>query len=163
MQASNSFNLDLTKLVAWLTPKALRKAKFAVIIKAMVFPLISLHNAFMKYRKAKLYQLQISPQVCYLERMLNDRFDYSLRRIEIADAAWHLPSFIFQEEELKPLAIYREDEDKPLALYTEGEAGIALNDFVVLVPSAISFADAEMRALIDSFKLFGTKYSIQTF
>lgn len=161
MQAFNSYNIDFTKLVAWLTPKALRKVKFAVIMKAVVFPLIGLHNTFMKYRKAKLYQLQITPQVCYLERLLNDRFDYTLRRITIGDAEWHLPSFIFQDDELKTLPLYTEDENKPHALYTEGEAGIALNDFVVLVPMAISFADAEMRALLDFYKLFGTKYTIQ--
>lgn len=161
MQAFNSYLIDFIKLVAWITPKALRKVKLGVIIKAAVFPLIDAHSNFIRYRKAKLYQLQITPQVCYLERMLNDRFDYTLRRIQIDDAEWHLPTWIFQEEELKPVPIYREDENKPVAIYTEGESGIALNDFVVLVPLDISFAEPEMRALLDSYKLFGTKYSIQ--
>lgn len=162
MQSFNSYVIDFIKLVAWYTPQYLRKIKFAVIIKAVVFPLTTLHNSFMIYRKAKLYQLQITPQVCYLRRLLNDRFDYTQRRIVIDDAEWHLPTFIYQEEELKPVALYREDENKPHALYSEGEAGIALNDFVVLVPKDISFAEAEMRALLDNYKLFGTKYSIQT-
>jgi hypothetical protein len=161
MQSFNSYIVDFIKLVAWITPKALRKVKVGIVMKSVVFPLIFIHNNFMRYRKAKLYQLLISPQVCYLEKMLRDKYDYTLRRIEIDDAEWHLPTFIFQEDELKPVDIFREDEDKPHALYTEGESGFAKNDFVVLVPSDIVFAEPEMRAMIDSYYLFGTKYSIQ--
>lgn len=163
MQSFNPFDIDFFKLVAWLTPKPLRKEKFGVMMKACVYPLIYVHNLLIKYRDAKLYQLSITPQVCYLERMLNDRFDYTQRRIYIIDADWHLPMFLFQEDELKPVFLFRESENRPKALYTEGESGAALNDFVVMVPISLSFSEAEMRSLINSYKLFGTLYTIQKF
>jgi hypothetical protein len=161
MPSSNSYNLDFTRLVTWLTPKAFRKPKLAILLQAIVFPFVWLHANFLKYREAKIYQITITPQVCYLERMLNDRFDSSLRRISIGDAVWHLPLFIYQEAELKPQALFLESENHPRYVFTEGEAGSALNDFIVLVPSAVSFSDAEMRAMLDSYKLFGTSYTIQ--
>src|SRR5205085_605358 len=98
------------------------KTKLGIIMQASFFPFIWLHAQFLKYRDAKNYQLIISPQVCYLERMLNDRFDSSLRRIKIDDAVWHLPWFLYQEDELKPQALFLESENKPKALYTEGES-----------------------------------------
>lgn len=163
MRSFNPFDVDFFKLAAWLTPKPLRKVNYGLIVKACISPLIHIHNTLLRYREAKLYQLTITPQVCFLERMLNDRFDYSQRRIYIMDADWHLPIFLFQENELKPVSVFKENESKPTPLYTEGESGSALNDFVVMVPLAISFSEAEMRSLIDSYKLFGTLYTIQTF
>lgn len=161
MQSSNPFDLDFYKLASWITPRAFRKLNLGLMVKVCIFPLIHVYNSFLKYREAKIYQLTITPQVCYLERVLNDRFDFTLRRIKIDDAEWHLPLFIYQEAELKPLAIFTDTEAKPKYLYSEGEAGLALNDFVVLVPLALSFNEPEMKGIIDTYKLFGTTYSIQ--
>ncbi len=161
MQSYKVYNISFPVLAAWLTPRAFRKTRLGILVKCCVFPLTFLHNSFLKYRKAKIYQLLITPQVCYLERMLNDKYDYTLRRIRIDDAVWHLPVFIFQEDELKPVYLHIESENKPVYLYNDGEAGIALNDFVVLVPVDINFLESEMRGAIDSYKLFGTKYTIQ--
>ena len=158
---SNNYDINFNKLAVWLVSKGLRKTKLLVLATVLLHPLIALRNSVMTFRKAKLYELSITPQVCYLEKMLNDKYDSSLRRIVIDDAEWHLPWFIYQEAENKPQYLYTEAENNPVALYTDGESGIALNDFVVLVPLAVSFAEAEMRSLVDKYKLFGTKYSIQ--
>jgi len=132
-----------------------------VLLKAILFGLINVLNSFLIYRNAKIYQLTITGQKCYLERMLNDAYDFELRRIRIDDAVWHLPWFLYQEAELKPEYFFTEAENNPVWLYTDGESGEALNDFVVLAPSDIVFAVAEMRGAIDSYKLFGTTYTIQ--
>src|SRR5690348_8117477 len=105
---ANIYNINIYKQAQWLLHKHLRKSKWVVFLKAMVYPLIKIENQFRIYRKAKLYQLEITGQVCYLEMMLNDSYDSSLRRIRIDDAVWHLPWFIYQEDELKPQAFYKE-------------------------------------------------------
>jgi hypothetical protein len=161
MQSFNIYNIDFNRLAAWLTPRALRKPKFVTLIRACVFPIVFNHNSFLRYRKAKIYQLTITPQVCYLQRMLNDKYDYSQRRIRIQDAEWHLPLFLYQEEELKPQMIFQESENNSKYLFNDAESGEAKTDFVVLVPTDISFAEAEMRGMIDSYYLFGTTYTIQ--
>jgi hypothetical protein len=161
MRSYNIYKINFFTLAAWLIPKPDRTEVFIILVKAALYPLIFVYNSFLKYRKAKIYQLTITGQVCYLERLLNDRYDSSLRRIRIDDAIWHLPWFLFQEAENKPEYFFREGENNPVWLYTEGEAGIALDDFVVFVPASIIFEMAEMRELLNSFKLFGTKYKIQ--
>lgn len=103
----------------------------------------------------------ITPQVCYLERLLNDRYDSELRRIKIDDGIFHLPIYIYQEDEIKPVYLFTEDENKPVYLYTDGEAGEVLDDFVVLVPVDIIFDMNEMKSLLNIYKLAGTKYTIQ--
>lgn len=155
------YNIAFYWLATWLIPYALRKEKFLILVKALIYPLIFVHNSFLNYRKAKLYQLMITPQVCYLERLLNDRWDSTLRRIVIVDAVWFPPTFMYQEAELKPVNLYQEGENNPVIIYTEGEAGVLLDDFVVLVPLDVIFDDAEMKGLLNIYKLAGTKYSIQ--
>jgi len=149
------------KLAVWLTPKNLRKTTLLILLKATLYPIILLHDAFTRYRDAKLYQLMITPQVCYLERLLNDRYDYSSRRIRIDDPISHDPWFIYLQEELKPKALYLEQENKPVFLFTEGEAGKAKDDFIIYVPLDIAFDENEMRSLVDNYKLFGKHYKIQ--
>ena len=129
---------------------------------ALVTPIIFLYGDFKRFRTAKKYQLLITPQVCYLEKMLNDAFDFTLRRITIVDAVWFPATNIFQELELKPLALYTEIEALPLILYTEGEAGDFQDDFVVEVPISLVFNQDQMKATINNYKLAGTKYKIQT-
>lgn len=163
MNAYKVYNINWNNVAAWWIPKPMRKTKFAILVKAALYPLVYVYNSFLNYRDAKIYQLTITPQVCYLERMLNDRYDYTSRRIYITDAEWHLPWFIYKEAENKPQWLYKTSENKPVWLYKEGEAGIAKDDFVVHVPASIAFDQNEMRSLVDGYKLFGTKYTIQLF
>ncbi len=162
MQSYNIYDIDFNKLATWLLPKQLRKAKLLLLAKSCIYPLISLHNNFLKYRKAKIYQLTITSQVCYLEQMLNDKYDFTLRRIEIKDGEWFQPWYISQEAENKPKYLFRASENQPQYVYTGGEAGEFKDDFVVVVLASISFSIPEMRSAIDSYRLFGTRYTIQT-
>lgn len=163
MKSYKVYTIHWDKLAVWLLAKVYRKEKIAILLKAMLYAVGQVHSSFLTYRKAKIYQLTITPQVCYLERMLNDRYDSSLRRIYISDAVWHLPLFVYMEAENKPVPVYQTSEAKPVTVWTEGESGVALNDFVVFVPIGLQYNSAEMRSLIDSYKLFGTKYTIQLF
>jgi hypothetical protein len=163
MQSYNVYNINWNNLAAWLIPKPMRKAVFIILVKTCLYPLVAVHNLFLSFRKSKIYQLTITPQVCYLERLLNDRYDFTERRIYIDDAVWHLPWFVYEEAENKPQWLYKASENKPTWLYMDGEAGVALNDFVVFAPADLSFDPNEMRSLIDGYKLFGTKYTIQLF
>lgn len=163
MRSYNIYTINWNNLAVWLLPRSFRKTRLIILLKALLYPLTVLYDSFKLFRKAKIYQLTITPQVCYLERLLNDRYDSGQRRIYIDDAVWHLPWFVYKEAENKTEWLYMEVENNPITVYTEGEAGVALNDFVVFVPKSIAFDNAQMRSLIDAFKLFGTKYTIQLF
>ncbi len=157
----NVYDIDYKKLVKWWTPYPLRKVFLLTLLGVLVYPIAQLHQLFLRFKNAKLYQLKITPQVCYLEMMLNDYFDPTERRIRIVDAKWYLPTYIYQEDELKPVYLKKEGEDTPVWIYTESEAGQFRDDFIVLVPVEVIFILEEMRGFLDSYKLAGTRYKIQ--
>jgi len=141
----------------------LRKPVLMAFAKAAYAPLVTLHNGFMAFRKAKFYQIEMNYQTCYLESFLNDRFDPSQRRIYIEDAESRDGTFVFTRAEDQPLVIHKRIESVPRFIYTRGESnGDMLNDFIVFVPASVTFDEYELRAMI-STKLSGKRYSVQLF
>lgn len=132
-------------------------------VKALFAPLVSLHNDFLLYRKAKLYEIEKNYKTCYLEAFLNDRFDFTSRRIYIDDADTVAQVYLWQDEEETPLYLYQDAEEQPVFLFQDGESlGDILYDFVVFVPYDVVFDENEMRAMIAT-KLAGKKYKIELF
>lgn len=157
------YDIDFGKTVRLNIRRKYRLPKILALLNAGAMPIVLLFQDFIKYRKAKLYQLMITGQKCYLERLLNDRYDYTQRRIYIDDSVDKNPVFIYQDAELKPKYIYQQSENKPVYLYTKGESGENKNDFIVFVPLDIAFELNEMISLIRAYKLAGTKFKIQRF
>lgn len=155
------YNIIYSRLVTWLTPKLLRKNKLLAFIGVAIKPVQFVYQDLLKYRAQKLYDLSITPQVCYLQKLLNDRYDYAQRRITIIDAVDQEPVYFFRRSENKPVYMYRRSEDQPVYFYTRGEVGALRNDFVVLVPAAIAFPLEEMRSLVQLNKLASKKFAIQ--
>ena len=155
------YNIVYTRLKLWLTPGLLTKAKLLAWLGIMVAPVQFLYQDLLRFRTQKLYELAITPQVCYLQKMLNDRYDYVQRRIVIVDAMEQDPVYIFRTSENKPQFFYRRSENQPVYFFTRGESGALRNDFVIQVPAAIVFPSAEMRSLVQTYKLAGKKFAIQ--
>jgi hypothetical protein len=157
------FNIDHQKLIAWLVPARIRRTRLLAFLKVMISGVVFLYQDFTRFRAAKLYQLKITPQVCYLETLLNDRYDSVQRRIYITDGIDKPPFYIYIHPELKPRSIFLSSEGKPRYIYTAGESGLLQDDFIVMVPVDIAFEPAEMRSLVKAYKLGGTRFKIQTF
>lgn len=136
----------------------MRKPKTVAWLLALTKPVVTLYQVFLRYRKQKLYELMISPQVCYLERLLNDKYDFIERRIRIGDTNDKPPLYIYQEAELKPVYL---SENKPRYIYTDGEAGDVKDDFVIKVPRAIGINNNEMLQLVKGYRLAGMQPKIQ--
>ena len=159
----NSYDIDFPKLADWLTPRWLTKEAFRIFLKACMYPLVLIHNAFIRYRNAKLYEIAINYQVCYMEAFLNDRFDFTLRRIYIEDAETVEQLYMYTRDEERPINLYERSEDSPVPLYTRGEVlGDLVNDFIVWVPIGCVYDEPEMRAMIAT-KLCGKRYKIELF
>lgn len=156
------FIIDFTKLVRLLIPVILRRLAHVAWLQALCFPVNFLYQLFLRNRDANLYRLKITPQVVFLERLLNDRYDISARRIRITDALDYDPVYLYQEPENKPAYLFTEGENKPVYLFTEEEVGLQTVNFYVIVPRTIIFNENEMRALLDTYKLAGKTYKIQS-
>ena len=124
-------------------------------------PVILLYQDFLRFRNAKNYELKITPQVCYMQKLLNDRFDFINRRIIIVDGLDKPPTFIYKVAEIKPVFIYLNSQSLPHFIYTSGESSDIHDDFIIQIPMVINFDAAEMISLTKVFKLAGAKFKIQ--
>lgn len=158
----NIFRIDYKKLVRILVPVILRKPAHIAWIQALCHPVNYIYQDFLRSREANLYRLKITPQVVYLQKLLNDRYDIDERRIRIRNAKRFNSFFLYLEEESKPAYVFLETENEPFYLFTEEEVGMRTADFYVIVPTSIIFDENEMRALLDMYKLAGKTYKIQT-
>ena len=125
-------------------------------LRVLHFPLIKVVDDFNFNRNQNLYNLAHNGQVCYLRKVLNDRFDIAQRRIKIIDGNQYKREYIYTDGEKKPRflgTIYLHDD----ADYSD--TGV---DFVVLIPAGLNYNDYEMIALIDFYKLASKRYKIQT-
>lgn len=134
-------------------------------LEALAAPYVDTHQDLLRYRGAKVYHLKITPQVCYLEQLLNSRYDRSLRRIHITDGNDRPPMFIYRTAELRPVFIRSRIEAQPAWLYTRGENINELDDFIVWVPDALItiIQEEELIGLVKAYKLAGTKFKVQTY
>lgn len=157
------FNIDLKAFALSLLPVSLRFRGLSAFIIALCTPFIALYRSFSSNRNNNLYRLAITSQVCYLEKALNDRFDWIGRRIYISDGSVKRRTYIYTREEDFPLIIYSAEDEAPRYLYTRDEGSGETADFIVNVPAFIPFDYNEMCALIDTYKLASKTYLIKTF
>ena len=112
-------------------------------------------------RAADLYVLSHNGQCCYLQAALNDLFDNALRRIYISNGNSIVPSWWALDSENKPEWWALDSEDEPAWWPLDSE--LSNLGFTVNVPSALTFSNAQMVALVNKYKLPGTVYRIVTF
>lgn len=163
MAKSNIYTVDWYKLATWLVPPVLRKSKTLAFVKAMATPINDLQSRFLTYRNYTLYNLGITPQVCYLQKALNDRYDVDDRRIQVVDAGEKLPVPFFLKVENKPQRLYKKTEAQHLVLFQKAETAQFTADFVIRVPAIITFDKKEMTAFVNSYKLLSKTFNIITF
>lgn len=113
----------------------------------LLSPVISLHLGLLAYRRRTYYGLRANGQVTKLRYYLNLLFDLQLSRIEIYDTLQNDFLYIYQEYENKP--IY-------LPTFLTGSA----YQFYVVVPLELKHLEAQIRAILDTYKLPTRKYYI---
>lgn len=156
----NFFRVDFPRLAFLLLPSALRKPLIKSFVSAFCEPVKLLYQSFAERREANIYRLNITPQVCFLERALNDRFDPSRRGIFIADGQYMRQLYIYRTDENFPLYIHHRNDERPKYLYLRDDIQQSNGDFIVYVPSRVQFDIYEMRALLDLYKLATKTYTI---
>lgn len=156
------YDVDFMKLAEWLIPSMLRMPRLLAFVTALVTPVADLYSRLLVLKSTIEYRLTITPQVCYMEKALNDRWDVSLKRIRIVDAIEYSAIPFFLKIENKPVTFHLKSEAQPVVMYSKGETAQFTVDFIVEVPYDVAFDMAEMRAVVDSYKLAGKTYKIQT-
>ena len=119
------YDVNILALVRQYTPVVLRKAKLIALLDSMTHPLRWLQSKFATYRESVTYRLSITSQVCYLQKLLNDRYDNTDRRIYISDGNQVSETYIYLPAEDIPVYIYSVNEQQPHHIYLEDEIGRA--------------------------------------
>ncbi len=159
------YDIDFDKMVRFNTPEKLQDEPDYLSWMVVLFnPLVKMYNAFLRFCDATIYDLLFTGQVCSLERMLNDKYDFTSRRIYIEDAVLQSPIYLYQDIENKDVDLYTDAENLAVSIFTDGETnGQTSNHFIVFVAVSIAFDATEMRSVIMQKRLVGKRFKIQTF
>ncbi|HNX90009.1 MAG TPA: hypothetical protein PKH58_13110 [Paludibacteraceae bacterium] len=166
------FNVNLNSIITWLLPTFLRGATLIAILKALLHPLQSLHFLLDAFRIQKQYELSITSQVIWLEKMLNTIFDPLNELIYIQDVGAVNQVYMSNKAESPhPRYLYNKAEAAyPTYIYNKSEDIYQFN-FTVMVPLAIynnlllnnNSGLNQMKANLNKYKMFGTIYIIQSY
>jgi len=164
----SKYNINFASLARLLLPSVMRSAvKINSILRAIVKPLQTLNNRFNLLRTRTDYQVLFDSRVIYLEKLLNDFFDNSLRRIYIGDGSLvPRPEFIYNiVENRPPVFIYNRAEAQPPVYMRNRAESVSSLDFIVYVPLGILNPQNEqqIRAWVNRYRLAGKRFSIEGF
>ena len=151
-----------------LLPALLRKPKLLDWLKALIAPLVSLYDDFYVFKTQGIYKTEHNASVTLLEKALNDSFDTIIRAIYINNALILDSEHYYDAPEGNPLYFYDDPNGAPQYFLDSSSYNVYGSDFTVFLPAAIKPAlpaDEErlltkIRALLDYYKLFGTKYTL---
>lgn len=162
------YQIDWVRFVEYLLPVNLRRPAIMDLLGSAIKPIEQLHTTFLAFRDDANYRLEHNSQVVYLEKMLRDYFDNTLRRIYISNAETNDPVWFFEQPENRPVHFYEIEGEAPVYFHEESELGGGV-DFIVNVPIDLKPATEaqeetlliRMRALIDYYKLYSKNYIIK--
>lgn len=157
----NIFNVNFDTFIFQWLPVKLRKNTQIAWLKTLLAPIKILYSDFTNARKRNLLYAKTTPQVVYLENLLNSLFDPNLKGIKIVDG-----------EEINATYVYTDNDPRGLIVYPEGhtDAAYIYNsepskwDFVVLIPSHLNLSDTDklnLKNILNQFKLPVKTYLIK--
>jgi hypothetical protein len=170
------FNTNFTNLAKQVLFTVTRGEFLKTWVSVLVSPVVLLQTLFNAFRGKNIYLLKHNGQVCYLESALNDAFDSVDRRIYINDPYRDLVVWLGSEGEIGtsvpfdvPTWTASEGEvgatlyPSPIWLYTEGETLFSDYDFYIWIPATVTYNANQLTALVNSYKLPGRTWTIQTY
>lgn len=155
------YSIDFNRLIKLLKPSILQKPRHYAWLKALLFPLVELHEEFKAFRLKFNRELRYNGQIIILENLLNNEFDAENRGIVVRTNPSGLSQvYIFQKEETNaPVHIYQKEEGKPIYIFQKEEELARIWDFEVVVPVGILTPEQErqLKSLTIRYKLDGKR------
>ena len=160
--------IDYRKLVILLLPTFLRRPVLMSWLRAMVYPLQSLHDRHQTARTQRMYELCHTSQICFIKDALNKEFgitDYATG-FEIEDI--NAPGnwvWIYDEN------VDRFDDEQhmlfedPTFIHNISAILPPTSAFFVLVPQSITIDEtneARIRSIVNKYRLASRTFEIKT-
>jgi hypothetical protein len=125
-------------------------------VYGLLAPIKQLYFDFLEDVRGVDYIIEKNGQVCYLRSVLNDSFDFDLRRIQIRDGNRFERLYIFTTSENKPKALG--------TIYLNQRSDFADSgvDFLVVVPLALKdlINEYALVSQVEFFKLASKRFKI---
>ena len=157
--------VDFRQFVAQVLGRLTRNTRQIAWLSALVEPVRVLYAEFLEYRTATTYALSLSTQTKVLEYALNTKWPAAGGLIYIENVSRAASVFwLFDDTSsaADPVTISADPAPTPY-LYDDAAIEPITTSFIVFVPDTLVFVEAEMRALVDRYKLIGTTYQIQLY
>jgi hypothetical protein len=149
--------VDFKKLYRLALPTFLRKPLILAFVLPIYKCLNGIYIVFKKYVSAKTYDLEVTPQVWSLEKMLNDRFCNGKHHINITEAEPKPVPFFYRVPDSKDEHFF----DTTAQIHFFEIASIGYDDtFIVNVPSEYEPHEDEIKALLNKYKLVSKTFKI---
>jgi len=132
-------------------------------LKFLSHPLRRILQEYYEYRKLNDLLIHMSGQVVYLEHILNYYFDDVNQGIYITDSTTvEEPTILYNENEGNEKTYLYNDAENDYETYLFNKTELqAWPNFVVNIPSTVTFNEQQLRALVNRFKLAGKNYIIK--
>lgn len=130
------YKIDFTKLAVYLLPPLLRSLFLVALIKVMIMPLRYIYARFCELKESTDDRLNITGNVQYLEKTLNDAFCLTENQIHIETPVEDIYRSVlyFGREEQPAVYIRALSEGGGHVLRRNGEYSSTIN-FIVWVPT----------------------------
>lgn len=151
------YNINWFRLVKMLVLPAVNKPTLLAFINSALAPLRTNYDKFLDFKADAEYRVQHNGQICYLQKMLNDKFDNSLRRIRVRNVPAKARLWFYYPEDSKEVFFY---EDEPAVHFYTPESYYNQFDFEVLIPASLSGQTNQMTTQINYYKLYSKNYQI---
>lgn len=157
------YSLDVNKQSLRTTYVNWRRAAFKAWMEALLSPMATVNAALLLWITARRIELTYNGQTIHMERMLNDIFDPTLRRIRIIHEEELLDYDYFVEEIQPPDYDYFSDESAPDRYnYFSFEYDVSdIDGFQVNVPTELAGLEDQIRGRILRYRLATIEYEIE--
>jgi len=147
---NNLFLADLDVLAVESMPTKWRTPIHIAFVRLLIYPFKLQLERLRAERTRNIYTLEHDSRVGKLEKVLNDRFDFSERRIRIGFGNRIQSLYLYTEAEAQQTYL-------PKTIYTQAEIAARNTDFTVLIPAAVIIIDQELETLNYLIKYYTSK------
>lgn len=114
------YSVDWDHFLNAQIPAWWRRPLLLAWLRVLLSPVVYLYDRYQTYRSGTIYHMRVTPQVCMLELLLNDRFDPVFRRIWIESIFDPQDNYLFQVSEDRP-PVWHYNRWDATYMYAEGE------------------------------------------
>ena len=153
---------SVNKIGHILIPHRHRKPRFVAWVKVFLACLVKVKEDLYQYWDETITDASMTPQIIYLERLLNSMFDST--EIFISNDYENLGPWIFLNTETADPEFYMSDDvETDVDAYVYNNLDAVWVDFTVNIPEALHDNIPLIAAIVQKYKLPGKYFIIQIY